>query len=144
MPPSRDFGETQSPLSEVAPLPLARIDDSYIMGLAAAEGIGKNLAKGFHLAWETDPEGVQKAKSLDVGYLDSETVAVAIAAAQRPDGRPVRGIHCGALHRLAASRLATIQAREAPGAAPPAAVTQATTVDNDSRRCASVTDQVDK
>lgn len=93
---------------------------------------------------ETDPDDFQKAKSLDMGYLDSETGMAAIVATQWPDGRPVRGIYCGALHRLhtAERQLANIHAREAQGAGAP--VAPATTTDNDASRSALVTDQADE
>lgn len=82
------FGETQSPLSEGAPLPVAKIDESFLMGLASAEGIGKDLAKGFLLALEVDPESFHKAKSWGLGYLDARD---ALAGREARQGDPLRG-----------------------------------------------------
>lgn len=96
----------------------------------------------FLTALAADPEDIQKAKTLGVGYLDSDTVIAAISAAQWPDGQLVRGIHCGALHRLhAATRKLAIDARESPKATAPGSAAQAATTDNDSCKFASATDQ---
>lgn len=85
------FGATQSPLSEGAPLRVAKTDEAPLKGLAAAESIDKDFAMGFLLALEVDPEKIHKPKSLDFGYLDTDVVAAAISATQWPDGKPAKG-----------------------------------------------------
>lgn len=75
------------------------------MGLAASEGIDKDLTKGFLIALDVDAEDVHKAKSVDVCCVDADTDAAAIAAAQWPGCRAVKGIHGGALQRFHSGKI---------------------------------------
>lgn len=45
------FGETQFPLSEGAPLPVAKMDDAYVMVPAATEGIARTWPRWFSWCW---------------------------------------------------------------------------------------------
>lgn len=115
------------------------------MGRAAAEGIDKDLANGFLLSLEVDPEASQNAKSLDFGYLGSGAVAAAVSPRRsRRTGKRVKGIQCGALHRLhaAARKLASSHTYEAKQTAAPAALP--TAPDNSTRKFAAETDQADE
>lgn len=137
------FPETQSPQLSEAALPVAKSDESLVMGSAMAEGIDKHITKGLLIALEVDSEDIDKALSVDLGYLDSKTVLAAIAATQWPDGKPVKGIHVGALRRLhaAARRVASSHAYMAQPAAPAA---QTTPPDQGARKFSAVLDQADE